>query len=353
MVLLNGKRQTLSGAYADDGSTFVDTSSLMPLIMIDRVETLKDGGSAIYGTDAVSGVVNYITRKNFDGFEVQAGIQSTLPDSQRDYDISAIWGKEFANGGNFVIAGSFMHRTVLTAGDRSEITEGSGISGSGQPGTIVFLNQVPNPADGGNPFPVLPIIDPYCGTAEYSIPNPAGPQVPVGPYTLDVGSCGFQFDQYYDIVPKEERVQLFTSYDSDIGDNIHIYLEAAYANNKAERRNAPSFPIASPVTVLVGDGMGAVLPNVPAEIQPLVKGLGLSTVFWVGRVEGANGEPFISFHDNETFRFAGTIDGAINQLWSWETSATFSQNKYGINVNDILRDNYISALTTGAFNGFP
>lgn len=68
--------------------------------MVERVETLKDGGAAIYGTDAVSGVVNYITRKNFDGFEVQAGIQSTTSDSQRDYDISAIWGKELANGGN-------------------------------------------------------------------------------------------------------------------------------------------------------------------------------------------------------------------------------------------------------------
>ena len=136
LVLLNGKRQTLSAAYADDGSTFVDTSTLMPLIMVDRVETLKDGGSAIYGTDAVSGVVNYITRKNFTGFEVQAGLQSTTSDSQRDYDVSAIWGAELSNGANFVIAGSFLHREPLRSSDRSELTSGTGISGSGQPGTF-------------------------------------------------------------------------------------------------------------------------------------------------------------------------------------------------------------------------
>ncbi|MDG1995174.1 MAG: TonB-dependent receptor [Emcibacteraceae bacterium] len=358
LVLLNGKRQTLSSAYADDGSTFVDTNSLMPLIMIDRVETLKDGGSAIYGTDAVSGVVNYITRKNFDGFEIEAGLQSTTSDSQRDYDISAIWGKELSNGANFVIAGSFMHRTVLTAADRSEITSGSGISGSGQPGTIVFRDQIPT-ADptrdlNMNGFiDILPVIDPYCGTAEYSIPNELRAAIPTGPGTsVTPGTCSLQFDQFYDLVPEEDRVQVFTSFDSDVGDNMHFYIEAGYANNKASRNNAPSFPIASPVPVLVGDGMGGVLPNVPTEIQPLVQGLGLATVLFIGRAQGANGEPFVSNHDNETYRVAATLHGDISDLWTWETSATYSQNKYGINANDILRDNYIGALTTGAFNPF-
>ncbi len=358
LVLLNGKRQTLSAAYADDGSTFVDTSTLVPMIMVDQVETLKDGGSAIYGTDAVSGVVNFKTRKDFTGFEIEAGIQSTTADSQRDYDFSAIYGTEFGDSGNFVIAGSFLHRTRLTAADRSEITDGSGISGSGQPGTLVFLDQIPT-ADPSRDLNMngfidqLPIIDPYCGTANYSIPNPLGDPIPTGATTsVTPGTCNFQFDQYYDLVPKEDRVQVFASIDTDIGDNMHFYLEGGYADNKAERNNAPAFPIASPVPVLVGDGMGGVLPNVPAEVQPWVQGLNLSTILFVGRIFGSNGEPFVSIHDNETYRIAGTLDGQINDLWSWETSATYSRNTYGINVNDVARDPYIGALLDGSFNPF-
>lgn len=352
LVLLNGKRQTLSAAYADDGSTFVDTSTLMPLIMVDRVETLKDGGSAIYVTDAVSGVVNYITRKNFTGLEVQAGLQSTTSDSQRDYDISAIWGKELSNGANFVIAGSFLHRESLTSAQRSELTSGTGISRSGQPGTLIFADQIPNPSDPGNNFAVLPIIDPYCGTADFSIPNPTGDQLPVGPNSLDVGTCNLQFDQFYDLVPQEDRVQIFTSFDSDIGDTMHFYVEGAYNNNQATRNNAPAFPIVSPVPVAVVDGAGGVLPNVPLEIQPLVQSLSLSSILFVGRAQGANGQPFVSNHDNETFRVAGTLDGTINEQVKWETSVSYSQNSYGINADDIKRNDYINALLTGAFNPF-
>lgn len=358
LVLLNGKRQTLSGAYADDGSTFVDTSTLMPLIMVDRVETLKDGGSAIYGTDAVSGVVNYITKKNFTGFEVQAGYQRTTSDNQNDNDISAIWGVELGNGGNLVFAASYLHREPLTAADRSEITSGSGISGSGQPGTIIFRDQIPtaDPTQDLNTngfIDILPIIDPYCGTAENSIPNPLGAAIPTGASTsITPGTCNLQFDQYYDLVAKEKRLNTFVSYDSDLGDSVHFYMEAAYANNKAVRNNAPSFPIASPVPVLVGNGAGAVLPNVPADIQPLVQGLNLATVLFVGRVLGANGEPFVSNHKNETFRVAGTLDGQLTDAVSWETSTTYSKNRYDLNVTDVLRDAYIPALLTGAFNPF-
>ncbi|MCC3859826.1 TonB-dependent receptor domain-containing protein [Pseudemcibacter aquimaris] len=357
LVLLNGKRQTLSAAYADDGSTFVDTGALMPLIMVDRVETLKDGGSAIYGTDAVSGVVNYITRKNFEGFEIRGGLQQTTSDSQSDYDISAIWGTEAGNG-NFVIAGSFLHRTALSAADRPELTSGTGISGSGQPGTIIFRDQIPatDPSQDANldgRIDLLPIMDPYCGTADLSIQNPLGDPIPTGPTTsITPGSCGFQFDGFYDLVPEDERVQLFTSYDADIGNDMHVYLEAAYSTNKAVRSNAPAFPIASPLPVAVGDGAGAVLPHVPVEIQPLVQSLNLSSVLFVGRALGSNGEPFISNHNNETYRFAGTLDGRVSDTMTWETSVSYSSNTYDINVNDVSRNAYIGALTTGTFNPF-
>ncbi|MBT6032578.1 MAG: TonB-dependent receptor [Kordiimonadaceae bacterium] len=359
LILINGKRQTLSAAYADDGSTFVDTNSIMPLIMVDRVETLKDGGSAIYGTDAVAGVVNYITRKKFTGFEMQTGLQSTTSDSQRDYDISAIWGSEFGNNGNFVIAGSFMHRSNLTAADRSEITAGSGISGSGQPGTIYFRDQVPAPGGVGSAgdansngfLDAVPVIDPYCGTAPNSSLN-SGNMGSVGP--LEIGGCNFQFDSYYDLVPEEDRIQMFSSIDTDIGDNMHFYLEGGITNNKAVRNNAPSFPIASPVPVaLINPATSTYYPHIPAELQGAATALGgLTSVLFVGRVLGDNGGSFVSNHDNDTYRVAAVLDGEVNERWTWETSANFSKSKFAITVDDVKRDDYINALLTGAYNPF-
>ena len=60
LVLVNGRRNTLAAAVANDGSSFVDTS-MIPAIAVERVEVLKEGAAAVYGSDAVAGVVNYLS----------------------------------------------------------------------------------------------------------------------------------------------------------------------------------------------------------------------------------------------------------------------------------------------------
>jgi len=92
LVLVNGRRQTVAASVSNDGSSFVDINSLMPLIMIERVETLKDGAAALYGSDAVAGVVNFITRSKFDGAELTADFQHTSHSSQNDITVGGIVG---------------------------------------------------------------------------------------------------------------------------------------------------------------------------------------------------------------------------------------------------------------------
>src|SRR6187455_1087337 len=75
LVLINGRRQTQSAATTDRGENFVDTSSLPPMIAFERVEILKDGATALYGSEAVAGVVNFITRSRFEGFDLELGAQ--------------------------------------------------------------------------------------------------------------------------------------------------------------------------------------------------------------------------------------------------------------------------------------
>ena len=88
----------------------------IPNAAIGNVEVLKSGGAAIYGADAVAGVVNYITRKDVDGLEVNTEYMY-IPDSDGDYSVDGVWGTQF-DGGNFLISAAYQHRSKLERIDR-------------------------------------------------------------------------------------------------------------------------------------------------------------------------------------------------------------------------------------------
>ncbi|MDF1765989.1 MAG: TonB-dependent receptor plug domain-containing protein, partial [Gammaproteobacteria bacterium] len=92
LTLINGKRMVPAAVTTRSGGEFVDLNSI-PLVMTDRVEVLTDGGSALYGADAVAGVVNIIMRDDFQGFELYGDIQGVQKaDEKYDQTVSAIWG---------------------------------------------------------------------------------------------------------------------------------------------------------------------------------------------------------------------------------------------------------------------
>ena len=97
LVLLNSRRQVLSAVQTDDGSSFVDLAALVPVMAIERVEILKDGATAIYGSEAVAGVANFITRRDFEGIEVQAEYRGrTGNGSQDDITFDGVVGGKIA-----------------------------------------------------------------------------------------------------------------------------------------------------------------------------------------------------------------------------------------------------------------
>ena len=75
LTLINGRRAAIAPVSDDSGAEYTDVNQF-PLAMVERVEVLKDGASAIYGADAVAGVVNVITRRAFKGMELSGGYQS-------------------------------------------------------------------------------------------------------------------------------------------------------------------------------------------------------------------------------------------------------------------------------------
>lgn len=86
LTLLNGRRMSASGA-----GSFVDVS-VLPLGAIERVDVLTDGASAIYGADAVGGVVNFITRKDYEGFEINGRYGTVTEGSKDEYSVGGAGG---------------------------------------------------------------------------------------------------------------------------------------------------------------------------------------------------------------------------------------------------------------------
>jgi outer membrane receptor protein involved in Fe transport len=145
LVMINGRRQTQSAAATDRGENFVDTSSLPPMIAFDRIETLKDGATALYGSEAVAGVVNFITRSNFEGFDLQLNMQTVDEHPQDDSQISGIYG--VGNGTTHLLAAfSFLDRSALTTYDRRLSGPRDDISQAGNPGSFLVPSLPGNPA---------------------------------------------------------------------------------------------------------------------------------------------------------------------------------------------------------------
>ncbi len=100
LVLLNGRRQTYVPARLA-GGRFVDVNAF-PSIAIDRIDVLKEGAGAVYGSDAIAGVVNFITRSQFEGLEVSASYDHFS--GSKDGMLGGIWGKKIGSSAHAMVA---------------------------------------------------------------------------------------------------------------------------------------------------------------------------------------------------------------------------------------------------------
>lgn len=113
LVLLNGRRLTPSGTRGAVGAADLNT---LPDAMVDRIEVLKDGASSIYGSDAIAGVINIITKKNVDGITAEGALTKT--DSGGDERRFSLIGGLTSDRAHISGAYSYYERTELTLADR-------------------------------------------------------------------------------------------------------------------------------------------------------------------------------------------------------------------------------------------
>ena len=140
LVLLNGQRSTAFPLSVDGR---VDVNSLVSSIFLERVEVLKDGASAVYGSDAVAGVVNFITRDKFEGFEVRADTRGTLGATVDAFDhnnqtLGLLFGSPISESAHIVAGIEYFQQDNLVFGEVENVPvfDVTGASSFGNPGSF-------------------------------------------------------------------------------------------------------------------------------------------------------------------------------------------------------------------------
>src|SRR6476620_10399404 len=120
LVLPNGRRLPVNAIYDASGAGAAVDVNMIPISAIERVEILKDGGSAIYGADAVAGVINFITRKDFQGIEIggRYGISQEGDGEEKSANLAAGFGNYEKDGYNVLIALDYFKREPILRKDR-------------------------------------------------------------------------------------------------------------------------------------------------------------------------------------------------------------------------------------------
>lgn len=319
LVLLNGRRVAISSFAQKVTTNFVDINSI-PVAAIERVEILKDGASASYGSDAVAGVVNIVLRKDFEGTEVSLGYGNTTDSDASEKSASLItgFGDEKANG---TLIFDYFAQNALLNKDRDFADSADhryrggpdNRSSTGYPGSFQIRT-------GGTD--AAPIYD-------NEQPDPACPA-----NMIKAGRCRYDYAPSNVLFPATERAGMMFLGQRDLTDNLTGFVEVAVQHNTSEAQGAPS-PGTPPDGLLV-----------PAE-SPF-NPYGADVFMTRYRTVGAGPRRYDVETDNQ--RVVLGLRGTISDSWDWEGSmyrtrseSTQSGSKGWVRA-DKLRDAFAGEL---------
>lgn len=272
LVLLNGRRMVASGTGADSS---VDLNTI-PVSMIQTIEILKDGASAVYGSDAIAGVVNIITKKDFQGTEITADGSITDKGDGESGGFSLLHGREFA-GGNLVVGAQYSNRGEIIQSDRDFVPAGES-------------SFVPGGSLGG------------------MVPDGEGGFVP------REESYDYTDDSYAQT--PNELFSLFTNFNSEIADDTELSVDFMYTRRESNQQMAPQPASIDLDTSLLDDNYTDQFKDengvLPEELE------------YRRRMTDAG--PRIYGQETDTYRASVGLTGYLSNDSQWDMSATYGRN---------------------------
>jgi iron complex outermembrane receptor protein len=342
LVLVNGRRIAPNAIF--DGST-VDLNTI-PLAAVERIEILKDGGSAIYGADAVAGVVNFILKKNYTGTEFNAYYGNTTDTDVGTQNYSFITGHA-DDVSSFLIGGSYFEQNALYSKDRdrsrADITNPANTSGTSNPGSF----RVRNDARGGGT-----LYDPtrapddqlLVRISEDAVADQFGRYTAADyrPFTV---TDRFPFPNYTPAIRPAERYYFFGNGERQLfGDALKFFAEGSYAHTYTYNQLAPT-PFSSTFSPA----------TIPATNFYNPFGIDLTPGTWSYRTVELG--PRTDEIDVNAFRIVTGFRGDIpNTRLNWETAFLYArderQERLGGDFSLNAAQQTMGRTDTNAFNPF-
>ncbi len=338
LVLVDGIRWVNeSSASGVSGAADLNT---IPMSIIDRVEVLEDGASAIYGSDAIAGVVNIITRKNFEGVELNGYRgEYDLGGATTDASITLGGGSETFHG---LFVASYYKQDEIGSDewDQSSFPEplaGLAAGSSGTPqGRFRFCDHSrptgqTGSCDAAATFYNLTLND---GTTT-PVWNPANPAA--GTYHGFGDNDRFNYAPYNLLLTPSERKSMFARVSFDVSDSVSVYAKGLFNNRTSNNRAAPE-----PIFVGPGAGTGGLADNISiSALNPynpfgidLVAGDNL-LVFTRRPVEVG---PRTFDQDVDTWYANLGVEGQFGSTsrYHWDVNAVYSENS----AQQVFRNGY-------------
>jgi iron complex outermembrane recepter protein len=329
LVLINGRRVVPSGQGANNS---VDVNTI-PLAIIERVEILKDGASAVYGSDAIGGVVNIITRSDFDGTETAVYTGGSGQGDGFTYDASFVTGYNSENRkGNILFSAGVQRQYPVFAGDRSyssydktfdyanrtEVRGGSTSAPSGRINTKAIDTNADGKAD------TLEL----CGAGvQYCAMDGAGGYRPFVDEDL------YNFSPVNYLYTPSARYNLYGAGTYKLGSGVGTFFEASYMNRKSNQQLAPE-PFSNAV---------------PISKDSIYNPTGGDILGYQRRLEEFG--PRMTQQNNDTFQLTAGFQGAVpNDVelfrnFKWEAAYSYGRNDAGSqNQGNLIKSRLAAAL---------
>lgn len=379
LVLLNGRRLVNAAAYQTEevGGSFVPVNTVnsnsLPVGGMQRVEVLRDGASAIYGADAVAGVVNHVLKNDFQGFTIKARYSAFDHVPRDDQSLQIEWGKDFNDGRtNISVFANYYTRDRVRASDEARWADADfrdRVEVEAFEGNTSFrntsINSLYGQYDAVSSVSGLDIRNDLVDTSGEFETYPVGDAR--CQFNIGFGTCGgrdgqgtfrYNLNEFRDLSSDLKRAQIFTFINHEFENGMESFTEISAYRSDTNLRRHPSASFSTSKLIVAADNFynpfgpvgspnrlpDSVIGNVPAE------GLALT----IDNYRFAE-VPRIIDNDGSNYRVLQGLRGSVND-WDWEGAVVWSQaEKEDITrnrVSNILMQEALNDTTAAAYNPF-
>lgn len=315
LVLINGRRVAASAFAEGITNSFVDINNI-PVSAIERIDILKDGASAIYGSDAIAGVVNIVLKKDIEGIELNVGYGEANGTGYDEQTASMVWGIKADKGSASIILDYFKNDTLaatelgrLGTADQSAYGGEDSRSSRGFPGYFYV--------DG------VQTVDPACPDDR----------------NVNGEMCLFDYGPYNLVIPSSERVGAIGQFEYHLSDDLTAFLELAAQHNTSEAGGAPT-----PLDEKAGLTVPGTHPDNPwgKDIE-------------IGRFRTLDAGARRWDIESDSLRLVAGLRGVVNE-WDWEASVQRGRSEStqtGSRSQGWVRTDYLQReIDAGRYNPF-